>query len=115
MPSLTLAQLDRAIRAEAFQLRMLQMQRMSHQDVRLLLGGDPVVAAPWVECAAEFGLPAAEVRYGRMLLAGTGIGADPARALRWFTRAAEQGDTDAMNMVGRCHENGWGAPKDCES
>ena len=44
-----------------------------------------------------------------MLLDGTGVAKEPSLALRWFLRAAEQGDAEAMNMVGRCHENGWGA------
>jgi hypothetical protein len=27
--------------------------------------------------------------------------------LRWFIGAAEQHDALGMNMLGRCHENGW--------
>ncbi len=29
--------------------------------------------------------------------------------LTWFSRAAAAGDIDAVNMVGRCFDNGWGA------
>ena len=36
----------------------------------------------------------------------------PSAALAWFRRAAATGDADAVNMVGRCLENGWGAPVD---
>jgi TPR repeat protein len=47
-----------------------------------------------------------------MLLDGTGMEKDEAAALGWFKTAARSGDADAMNMAGRCHENGWGAAKD---
>jgi TPR repeat protein len=46
-----------------------------------------------------------------MLLDGTGVAKDEAAALGWFKTAARSGDADAMNMAGRCLENGWGAPK----
>jgi hypothetical protein len=48
------------------------------------------------------------------LLAGSAVEQDERAAFVWFGRAAAQGDTEAMNMVGRCHENGWGAPVDLE-
>jgi TPR repeat protein len=32
--------------------------------------------------------------------------------LAWFTLAAKAGSAEARNMVGRCLENGWGAPAD---
>ncbi len=34
----------------------------------------------------------------------------PRAALRWFEVAAGAGNLDATNMVGRCHEMGWGTP-----
>jgi uncharacterized protein len=33
---------------------------------------------------------------------------DPISALKWFQRAASSGDLEAINMVGRCLDNGWG-------
>ena len=104
--------LARVAAAEASQLRMHRLQRMSHYQLRALLTGDPLEAAAWVTSAAEHGLPAAQLRLGRMLLDGCGIDRDPARALYWFRRAAEQLDAEAMNMVGRCYENGWGIAVD---
>ena len=92
---------------------MLRLQRMKEREIRALLC-DPATAAPWVKCAAEFGLAAAQLRYGRMLLEGQGTAKDSALALRWFVRAAEQRDADAMNMVGRCHEMGWGTLVDLQ-
>jgi uncharacterized protein len=41
-----------------------------------------------------------------------GVPRDEAAALRAFLAAAKRGDPAAMNMAGRCHENGWGAPVD---
>jgi hypothetical protein len=49
-----------------------------------------------------------------MLLAGSGLERDERAAFGWFSRAAGQGDAEAMNMVGRCRENGWGVPVDLE-
>jgi TPR repeat protein len=43
-----------------------------------------------------------------MLLQGSGVERDESAAFHWFVRAAELGDAEAMNMEGRCHENGWG-------
>src|SRR5690606_23538775 len=37
---------------------------------------------------------------------------DQALALTWFGIAAQQGDAMALNMLGRCHEHGWGVAKD---
>lgn len=34
------------------------------------------------------------------------------QALDWFRSAARGGDARAINMLGRCHERGWGAPAD---
>jgi Sel1 repeat len=101
-------QLARAQAAQERALRMLRLARMNDRELRALLGGDAASAAPWVQCAAEFGLPAAQVRLGRMLLEGLGVVRDSALALRWFARAAEQRDAEASNMVGRCHEMGRG-------
>jgi TPR repeat protein len=80
--------------------------------LRRLLAGDPEKAAPWVRAAAECGLAEAQVRFGRMLLAGDGVDRDPGAAARWFRRAAARGDADGCNMLGRCLEHGWGVVAD---
>lgn len=36
----------------------------------------------------------------------------PAAALEWFRAAARSGDPQAFNMLGRCHERGWGIAAD---
>jgi TPR repeat protein len=40
------------------------------------------------------------------------VAQDHPQALRWFSAAARAGHAMAMNMVGRCLEQGWGTPAD---
>ena len=80
--------------------------------VRALFAQVPRQAAQWASVLAREGLPEAQLCYGRMLLAGTGVSKDEAAALGWFRRAARSGHLDAINMVGRCLDNGWGAAED---
>jgi TPR repeat protein len=47
-----------------------------------------------------------------MLLDGRGVAVDAAAAFGWFGKAAAQGHLEAINMVGRCHDLGWGTPVD---
>ena len=110
--TLTPEQFERAAALEAHQQRLLQLQRMSYRELQRLLTGDPAEAALWVRSAAEYGMPAAQLRLGRMLLEGNGVERDERAAFTWFERAADGGDAEAMNMAGRCHENGWGVPVD---
>ncbi|WP_163014471.1 tetratricopeptide repeat protein, partial [Pseudomonas viridiflava] len=37
---------------------------------------------------------------------------DPALAMTWFGIATQQGHLMARNMLGRCHERGWGCAPD---
>ena len=53
-----------------------------------------------------------QVRLGQMLLEGLGVTRDEVAAHRWFLSAARKEEPAAMNMAGRCFENGWGAPPD---
>ncbi len=108
--ALTQAQFERASAMEESQQRLERLSRMSYGSVKALLTGDPLEAASWVRSAAECGLIAAQLRLGRMLLDGAGLARDPRAAFEWFARAASRGDAEALNMAGRCHENGWGVP-----
>lgn len=110
--SLTRAQFERAAALEQYQGKLARLARLSPGALHALLAGDPVEAAGWVRCAAECGLAAAQVRLGRMLLAGAGVEQDAAAAWQWFARAGAQRDPEALNMVGRCYELGWGVPVD---
>lgn len=113
--ALTQEQLARAAAAEDDDLRVTRLRGLNPRELRELLAGDQFEAAPWVRSAARLGIPGAQLRLGRMLLAGTGVSRNEREALDWFERAAHQGDAEAMNMVGRCHENGWGTPVNLRS
>ncbi|MBK3774781.1 sel1 repeat family protein [Azospirillum brasilense] len=39
-------------------------------------------------------------------------GAGQVQAVEWFRIASRSGDARAVNMLGRCHEHGWGVPAD---
>ncbi len=57
---------------------------------------------------AERGHVAAQLVFGQALLDS----ADPVQAARWFAIADTAGFAPAANMLGRCHEKGWGVPAD---
>jgi TPR repeat protein len=92
--------------ADAWRVAALSM--MSPEELAGLLGDDPRDAEPWVSAAARLGIPEAQIRLARMLLAGEGVEKSEAAAFAWFARAAETGNPEAQNMLGRCCENGWG-------
>ncbi|HEY5337396.1 MAG TPA: tetratricopeptide repeat protein [Rhizomicrobium sp.] len=92
--------------------RVAALSMMSDAELRRIFSGDPARAAPWVMAAANSGLADAQVRLGRMLLAGEGTARDEAAAFAWFKQAAEANNIDAHNMLGRCLEGGWGIAPD---
>lgn len=92
------------------ELYLGRLRQLDTAGLHRLLAGDQSQAAVWVRMAASAGIAAAQLRLGRMLLAGEGVERNPEQAFAWFRRAADQGDIDAVNMLGRCHENGWGVP-----
>ncbi|AFL89672.1 TPR repeat-containing protein [Terriglobus roseus DSM 18391] len=61
-----------------------------------------------VRAAAERGVCQAQALYGQMHLDGKLVPQNPSLALHWFERAAVGGDVMAINMVGRCLDQGWG-------
>lgn len=72
------------------------------------LTGDPAFLAAQMRQAAVDGNVKAQLGLAHMLLEGHGADRDPDAAFRWFQLAARSGHPDAINMVGRCHELGWG-------
>ena len=104
------------VRAEDHCRRMARLNAMSAAELADIFGGDPEAAAPWLEAAAACGMATAQLQLGRMLLDGTGGCQDKTMALRWFVRAARHESPEiagqARNMVGRCHELGWGTAID---
>lgn len=71
-----------------------------------------------VECAdllrqsAELGCVWAQLFYGRFLCKGIGTALDPAAAVEWFRKAADQNCPDACYELGVCYENGEGVDRD---
>lgn len=72
------------------------------------MADEPAFAAAEVRKAALAGDAAAQLTLGLMLLDGHGAPRDLAAAFNWFQHAARAGLLNAMNMLGRCHELGWG-------
>ncbi len=92
--------------------RVAALTAMSPEKLRAMLAGNASEAAPWIISAARCGLVEAQLRLGRMLLAGEGVARDERAAFNWFDRAARKQDPEAQNMVGRCYEHGWGTAID---
>jgi TPR repeat protein len=69
---------------------------------------------------AESGDAEAQFRLGRMFEQGLGRMFDTGRfvrqdykeAVKWYTKAAEQGDAGAQNNLGQCYRRGQGVPQD---
>jgi TPR repeat protein len=75
---------------------------------KVRLAKDPAFAADQVRKAALSGDAAAQLSWGLMLLDGHGTPRDLPAAFNWIQLAARAGGRDAVNMLGRCHELGWG-------
>lgn len=88
------------------------VRRLAEPELRERLSGSPEQVGRIVYAAAAGGSAAAQVTLGQMLLDGRGMRRDAGAAFRWFGIAAEAGDLDGINMLGRCYENGWGVPAD---
>lgn len=72
----------------------------------------PEISADELRQRAVEGSIDAQIGWARRLLHGAGVDRDSDAALRWFKLAARSGDAEALNMVGRCYEIGWGAEPD---
>lgn len=90
--------------------RVAALSMMAPEELRAALSGED--AATWVDAAAACGMPAAQLRLGRMLLEGRGVARDERAAFACFLCAAQSGDAEARNMLGRAYENGWGVARD---
>ncbi len=62
--------------------------------------------------AASFGSTRAQILLGQLFLDGNGMPRSRVEARRWFEKAAASNSAEGINMVGRCHEFGWGGPPD---
>lgn len=73
---------------------------------------DYAKAAYHYRIAAEAGLDWGSYNLGHMLLSGSGVACDRDAAFTCYLKAAEKGHVRAMNLVGRCYEEGWGVTPD---
>ena len=78
------------------------------------IGDNPRAYVRWVMHAAQLGDADAQATLAQLLLDGRGVQKDQALALSWFRIAARQRHPMAINMIGRCLENGWGCEVDLE-
>lgn len=78
------------------------------EQLRDMLHENPRRAAQAILVAAKAQIVEAQALLGQILLDGQGIERDRALALIWFGIAARKGHGMAANMLGRCHEHGWG-------
>lgn len=64
----------------------------------------PEERASLIRAGAEQGVAEAQAVWGQMLLNRGAAG----EGFAWFNKAAAQGHLMALNMVGRCYDQGWG-------
>ncbi|MCX6901396.1 MAG: PDZ domain-containing protein [Verrucomicrobia bacterium] len=74
--------------------------------------GDLQQAAHFARLAAEQGDRQGEFLFGRMLLAGEGVQANPGEGVKFLGLAASQGLPAAMTLLGAMYEKGDGVTKD---
>jgi TPR repeat protein len=91
-----------------------KLKRLNDDEWRAALAESPAKAAHWVYAAASYGNAEAQLYWAQMLLDGYGTQRDVQGAFRWFKIAAASKNVEAINMLGRCYERGWGTPVDCE-
>ena len=89
--------------------------KLSSEDINDRLAAGAEEAARITYAAAVGGSKVAQVVYGQMLLDGHGVARDLQAAFRWFGIATKADDTDGINMLGRCHELGWGTSIDLDA
>lgn len=74
----------------------------------------PPVDRQALERMAESGNPDAQFEVGIRYLGGEGFEKDPAKAVVWLQKAADQHNLSAMNALGTLSEEGIGVPKDAK-
>jgi TPR repeat protein len=88
------------------------IQNLSSEDWQAALSKSPEEAARYVHAAASYGNIDAQLNWAQMQLEGYGTRRDPEAAFRWFGIAALSKRADAVNLLGRCYDLGWGTPVD---
>ena len=91
--------------AEAIELYKQAIELFDRQD-------KDVECADLLRQSAELGYVWAQLFYGRFLCKGIGTALDPASAVEWFRKAADQDCPAAFYELGVCYENGEGVKRD---
>ena len=69
-----------------------------------------------VKALALKGDPVAQFNLGNSYrfdhFTGEGVARNPVEAVKWYRKAADQGNADAQSTLGNCHDQGWGVAKD---
>jgi len=112
LPARFFAKRKRPTKTSDETIYLSQLESLSKEEWDAILAKDPAEAARWIYAAATYGHVDAQLHWAQMLLDGIGMDRDPEAAFRWFSIAARSKRADAMNMLGRCHELGWGTPVD---
>lgn len=86
-----------------YSVRGLSVERVAE-----MKQASPVELTGWVYASARYGLVEAQVLLGQMLLDGDMMQRDHTAAFGWISAAAGASYPPAINMRGRCHQNGWG-------
>lgn len=73
-----------------------------------LLGQDTSQSITDLQAKAESGSPHAKYELGKAYATGIEVPQDDHAAVRWYTQAAEQGDSDAENALGAMYLSGRG-------
>ncbi len=107
-PALSLRRLLRRPAPPPARFPLDAMRAMTRADWQALLAGPLDTALPRIEAAARDGIVEAMLALGQVLLDRQ----DRTGAAAWFGAAAAAGDAMGINMLGRCHELGWGMATD---
>ena len=74
---------------------------------------DTAAALLLLRKAAGLGVVRAQTALASLYLTGRGgVARDDDEAFRWFSEAAQRGDTEALYQLGKCHRNGFGVAAD---
>lgn len=112
LPSQFFAKRKRRNKKSDETIYLSRLESLSKEEWEVILSNDPGEAARWIYSAATYGNIDAQLHWAQMLLDGIGAARDPEGAFRWFSIAALSKRADAINMLGRCYELGWGVPAD---
>ena len=91
-------------------LSRLRSERRLREALAAWNAGNYGVALDLWAPLAQAGVARAQSNMGAAFLEGRGVERDPAKAVAWLKRAAEQGDAGGQRNLALCYYEGWGLP-----